>query len=199
MKYTINRSMNEFESFKHGLVASKLWLCEKLEKTIETNNILKPNIVILGCWDNLLSFIMLTRKPYLYNTIYAYDKDSNSIKNANQICDTWKYESPKVFNLCRDVDNLDFAGYNNTIFINCSIDQFENVIWYKTIPQNSIVCMQTTDILDIKPKWEINQRTKDIDELLIKYPINKLYYNGQKNIKYENLEYNRLMVIGRKG
>ena len=65
-------NLNKFdthESFYHGLVKSKLWLCEELETAIYRECLSKPSLHILGCWDNLLAFMLLTRKPEFYNKI----------------------------------------------------------------------------------------------------------------------------------
>lgn len=146
-----------------------------------------------------MSFMMVIRRPVFYKEFNSYDKDIEAVDVANKICDTWKYEYPKINNHCENVSLMDFSSTVNTVFINCSVDQFENVDWYKTIPTGSIVCLQTTDIVGDNLPWEINQQTKDIPELLSKYPMNDILFSGSKSIQYgDNLLYNRLMVIGYK-
>lgn len=190
---------NPYESFYHGLVLSKLWLCEELEKILDIEGIKKPTVNVLGGWHNLISFMMITRNPYRYQEFHSYDKDNESTNVANQICDTWKIEEPRVYNHTENVSLLDFSTCKNTVFINCSVDQFEDAKWFSTIPNGSIVCMQTTDIIDDNPKWEINQKTKDINELKQRYKLQTILYQNSKNIKYgDNLYYNRLMLIGYK-
>lgn len=187
---------NPYESFYHGLVTSKLWLCEELEKILDDT---KPAVTILGCWHNLMSFMMIIRKPNSYKEFNSYDKDPEAIEVAHKICDTWKVEEPKVYNHIANVSELDFSKSSNTIFINCSVDQFEDDKWYQTIPNGSLVCLQTTDIIADNPPWEINQKTRDIIDFIYKYPINDLLYSGSKRIKYgHELYYNRLMIIGYK-
>ena len=189
---------NPYESFYHGLVVSKLWLCEELEKILDNDNIVNPSVNVLGGWHNLMSFMMVIRKPKYYKVFNSYDKDLEANEIAYRICDAWRIEEPKIYNHTANVSELDFSNSQNTIFINCSVDQFESSDWYKTIPIGSLVCMQTTDICDENPPWEINQRTKNINELMERYPMTKILYQGIKNIKYPNLEYNRLMLIGYK-
>ena len=113
------------ESFYHGLIKSKLWLCEELETAIYRECISKPSLHILGCWDNLLAFMLLTRKPTFYYEVHGYDINPEAISNANKVCDMWKYESPKVYNHVQDVNNYDYSTCINSIFINCSIDQMD--------------------------------------------------------------------------
>jgi len=188
---------NPYESFYHGLVVSKLWLCEELEKIIDTHKVSNPSIAVLGGWHNLMSFMMVIRRPVFYKEFNSYDKDIEAVNVANKICDTWKYEYPKINNHCENVSLIDFSSNTNTVFINCSVDQFENTDWYRTIPTGSIVCLQTTDIVGDDLPWEINQQTKDIPELVSKYPMTNVLFSGSKGIQYgDNLLYNRLMVIG---
>lgn len=188
---------NPYESFYHGLVVSKLWLCEELEKIIDTHKVSNPSIAVLGGWHNLMSFMMVIRRPVFYKEFNSYDKDIEAVNVANKICDTWKYEYPKINNHCENVSLIDFSSNTNTVFINCSVDQFENTDWYRTIPAGSIVCLQTTDIVGDDLPWEINQQTKDIPELVSKYPMTNVLFSGSKGIQYgDNLLYNRLMVIG---
>ena len=75
--------MNNLESFYHGLVVSKLWLCEELERNC---NSYKPNIKILGSWHNLMAFMLIIRRPNGYSKIDGYDMDIDAINVANQIC-----------------------------------------------------------------------------------------------------------------
>ena len=187
---------NPYEAFYHGLVTSKIWLCEELEKELGDNI---PSVNILGGWHNLMSFIMLVRKPKSYKEINSYDKDPQATEVAYKICDTWRVEEPKVYNHTIDASELDFSTCTNTVFINCSVDQFNDDKWYKTIPNGSLVCLQTTDIIDDNPPWEINQKTRDITDFLYKYPVDDIIYTGSKRIKYgDNKYYNRLMIIGYK-
>lgn len=197
---TINITMtnNPYESFYHGLVVSKLWLCEILESVLDTEGIVKPSVNVLGGWHNLMSFMLVIRDAKRYRELNSYDKDQESTDVANRICDTWRIEEPRIRNHTIDVSLMDFSNTRNTVFINCSVDQFENTDWYQTIPKGSIVCMQTTDIVDENPPWEINQRTKDLPTLIERYPMTTIMYQGVKNIKYPNMEYNRLMLVGYK-
>ena len=65
--------MNPFESFSHGLIASKLWLCEKLENAIDNESIQSPVVNILASWDSLLAFMMTVRRPNFYQVFNNYD------------------------------------------------------------------------------------------------------------------------------
>ena len=190
------------ESFYHGLIKSKIWLCEELEFVMYGECLKKPSLYILGCWDNLIAFMLLTRKPEYYNVIHGYDINPEAIANANRVCDMWQYESPRVYNHIQDVNQYDFSNSDNEpVFINCSIDQMDSNKWFESIPKGSLVCIQTTNMTDPEFPWFIKQTTSCLNELIDRFNLDDLLYSGAKHIQY-NINshdgYKRYMIIGRK-
>jgi hypothetical protein len=198
MKITNSNNFDAHESFYHGLIKSKLWLCEELEIAIHNDCLSKPALHILGCWDNVLAFMLLTRKSELYNIVHGYDLNPEAINNADKVCDMWKYESPNVYNHVQDVNDYDYSIHTNSIFINCSIDQMDSNKWYDTVPNNSLVCIQTTDMTDPDFPWYIKQTTNSLDELIDRFKLSKLLYSGEKRMPYKESGFNRYMIIGYK-
>jgi hypothetical protein len=196
MKMTNSNKFDPHESFYHGLIKSKLWLCEELEIAMYNEFIKEPSLHILGCWDNLMAFMLLTRKPEFYNTVHGYDIDPEAINTANRVCDMWKYESPKVHNHIQDVNDYDFSKCDNSIFINCSIDQMDSNEWYDSVPDNSLVCIQTTNMVNPDFPWYIKQTTESLDALINKFNFTKLIYSGHKHIQFQKDGYKRFMIIG---
>ena len=194
----MENKFDTYESFYHGLVKSKIWLCEELEIAIYGKYLTKPTLHILGCWDNLLAFMLLTRKSDYYNVVYGYDINPDAINKADRICDMWKYDSPKVYNYVQDVNDYDYSKHTNSIFINCSIDQMDSNNWYNSVPKGSLVCIQTTNMKDPDFPWFIKQTTDSLDELVDRFKMGNLLYSGVKNIQYESYGYNRYMIIGTK-
>lgn len=189
--------MNIHESFSHSLVSSKLWLCEKLETAIDNENIKNPSINVLASWDNLLSFMLLTRRPKFYGVVNAYDIDNDSTKMADKITDYWKYDYPKVYNHTFDITLLNFSNTGNeSIFINCSVDQMDNTSWYNIIPDNRLVCFQSTDLPISNTPWDIKQSYNSIVEFTETYKVRRLLYGDSININYGHLNYKRHMMIG---
>ena len=194
----MENKFDTYESFYHGLVKSKIWLCEELEIAIYGKYLTKPTLHILGCWDNLLAFMLLTRKSDYYNVVYGYDINPDAINKADRICDMWKYDSPKVYNYVQDVNDYDYSKHTNSIFINCSIDQMDSNNWYNSVPKGSLVCIQTTNMKDPDFPWFIKQTTDSLDELVDRFKLSNLLYSGVKNIQYESYGYKRYMIIGNK-
>jgi hypothetical protein len=46
--------MINFDSFSHGQVKSKIWLCENLERLLPDN----AKVLTLGSWVNILGFMI---------------------------------------------------------------------------------------------------------------------------------------------
>jgi len=189
--------MSSYESFSHGLIASKLWLCEQLESALDNENIKNPTVNILASWDSLLAFMLLTRRPKFYGVVNAYDLDIDSTQNANKICDHWLYEYPKVYNHTKDINTLNF---NNTgtesIFINCSIDQIEGTEWYNNIPDERLICLQCTNLPIDTTEWDVKQSYADITAFTNTYKVRRLIYSDSILINYQHLQYRRYMMIG---
>ena len=189
--------MNTYESFSHSLVASKLWLCERLEQVLDNESIKNPAVNILASWDSLLAFMMLTRRPRFYGVVNTYDIDVESTDNANKLCDHWQFEYPKVYNHTRDINTLDFSNTGNeSIFINCSVDQLDNTSWYNIIPDNRLVCLQTTDLPTDTTEWNIKQSYADMSLFTETYSLRRLIYCDSININYGHLKFKRHMMIG---
>jgi hypothetical protein len=189
--------MNAHESFSHSLVASKLWLCEQLEQVLDNESMKNPAVNILASWDSLLAFMMLTRRPKLYGVVNAYDIDPVATENANKLCDYWQFEYPKVYNHTRDINTLDFSNTGNeSIFINCSVDQLNGTDWYNAIPNNRLVCLQTTDLPLNTTEWHIKQSYVDKALFSETYKVRRLIYCDSIDINYDHMKFKRHMMIG---
>lgn len=190
-------NFSTYESFKHGLIISKIWLCEELEKAVDANTVHKPTLHILAGWQNILTFMLLIRRPYFYHRVFSYDIDQTAIKHANEICDTWRFEEPRVENIHTDINSyIDFSIHENNIFINCSVDQIYSLQWYNNIPTKSLVCFQSTDICDPNYPWYIKTFSQNLVDFSHKFPLTETYFIGEKNITYGQWGYKRFMIIG---
>jgi hypothetical protein len=180
-----------FDSFSHGQVLSKLWLCEQLEPHLPTN----ARILILGSWHNVLSFMMLTRKPNSYQEILGIDIDSSASEVADKINDCWVYTN-KVKNITQDANSVDYTGFD--CVVNCSGEHFEDSSWFNNIPKGTMVCVQSTNIKDPGDPWFIKQPTPTFKDFLELYKVDDKLYADNKKIWYGTWGYNRYMLIGRK-
>ncbi len=185
-----------YESFRHGLIVSKLWLCEELENILDGHNIYQPDIHVLGSWSNILSFMMVVRRPNFYKSFTGYDIDPTAKDIADKVCNAWLFEKPNITNIVLNIDDIKYPIENTNVIINCSVDHLYNTNWFDNLPSNSIVCIQAVDINIPDEPWVIRQVTPSLDTLIKRYPMTALKFSGTKRIQYETWGYNRFMIIG---
>lgn len=179
-----------YESFRHGLITSKLWLCKHLEEYLPKD----AKVAVLGSWTNILSFMLLTRNSDQYKLIDGYDLDDEATKVANEICDTWKFELPKVTNITQDINEINLENYN--VVINTSVEHINKDDWFSNIKPNSLVCIQASDVNIQSSPWYINNPIVNLDHLKTKYKLQTELFADSKTINYGHWGYNRHMIIG---
>ena len=194
----------DFLSFSHGQIASKIWLCEELEKHCKQND----NIYILGGWHNILGFMLSVRKPNFFKKIHNIDMNSEFIKVADQICNAWIIElytgRSHIINTCADANEYELNNNSETdIVINCSVEHFNSNDWFNKLPSGTLVCIQSSDIKDKEiiescDTFVQNQPNGDLAIFLNRFPVSEYLYVGTKTFEYPKFGYNRFMMIGRK-
>ena len=182
----------DFDSFSHGQIVSKLWLCEQLEQYIDKNR----DITILGSWHNVLGFMLSIRKPGYYKNILGVDSDINVIEIADKITNAWSFGKNQIRNICENANDLEYS--NNDVIINCSAEHFESNQWFDNIPTGTLVCIQSSDVTDPESPWFIRQPSSTIDKFVERYPLSKTHYLDTLSIDYTTWGYKRFMIIGEK-
>lgn len=177
-----------FDSFSHGQIVSKIWLCEHLEPFLPEN----ATVAILGSWYNVLSFMMLTRKQDAYQYILGIDIDDSVSDIADKINNAWTFES-KVQNITGDARTYDYSNFD--IVINCSSEHMGSE-WFSQISTGTIVCIQTSNVIDTEYPWLVSNPSSSLHEFIEKYPLNQILFSGEKEITYPDWGYSRYMLIG---
>ena len=179
-------------SFSHGQTQSKLWLCETIEPFLPNNAV----VAILGCWYNMLGFMLLTRKRDMYQHILGIDINSEATRGADILCQGFMIGgNAQLRNVTADASTYHIQGHN--VVINCSTEHMSSE-WFDNIDPNALVCIQTTDVDNQENPWFITNPTKTLDEFTSKYPLKDVLYSGSKFFEYPDVSYYRHMVIGRK-
>ncbi len=183
----------DFTSFSHGQIQSKLWLCQFIESFIPANS----RIAILGSWYNVLGLTMLLRNPVKYQAITGFDIDQNAINYANKLCESFMIQpNVKLNNICADVNEIDLNGYD--VVINCSVEHMNSRKWFEKLIANTLVCIQSSNVVVSDEVWDIKDPTQNLDELKSKYPMTQYYFSSNKSFQYDSYGYQRFMLIGRK-
>lgn len=180
-----------FDSFSHGQIHSKIWLCEELEKYLPE----QASVTILGGWYNVLGFMLLCRNPNRFKQINSIDVDPSTLEIADKITNAWKFQPQIVNNTIADVNTIDLSD-SETAYINCSPEHFESTAWFDNLAKGSLVCIQSISITDPEYPWLIKQPNSTLEEFLNKYSITNTLYQGTKRIQYNDWGYDRFMIIG---
>lgn len=182
----------DFNAFSHGQLQSKLWLCDHIESYIPKG----ANVLIIGSWYNFLGMLLLSRQTH-YNLIKGIDIDKEAISIATKLCQGWMIQPDiKIYNEIADANTFDYNGYQ--VFINCSVEHIQGNEWYNRIPTGFLVCLQTTDVNNNDPLWDIKNPNSSLDEFTKKYPLTHTLFRGSRQFSYPNISYNRFMLIGLK-
>jgi ribosomal protein L11 methylase PrmA len=183
----------DFSAFSHGQIQSKQWLCEILEPYIPYGS----NILILGCWYNILGLMLLSRNPITHYFVRGIDIDPNAIEIANKICQAWMIEpNVKLSNSVNDANTFDYFGHN--VVINCSLEHMSSDDWFTRIPNGTLVCLQSSNVNITDPSWDIKNHINSMSMLTEKYPLSYYLFRNTKNFDYGTFSYERFMCIGLK-
>ncbi len=179
-------------SFSHGQTQSKLWLCETIEQYIPKDAV----VAIVGCWYNLLGFMLLTRNKSMYQHILGIDIDSEAIRGADILCQGYMLgKNSQIRNICGNADNYNLQGH--VVVINCSVEHMSDD-WYANVDPNALVCIQSSDVSKEEEPWLVTNPCSSLEELKERFHMSELFYEETKYFDYESSSYNRYMIIGRK-
>jgi hypothetical protein len=174
-----------YDSFSHGQIKSKLWLCEKLEPYIANKK-----IVVLGGWYNIIAFMLLSRGNHI-EKITSIDVDTSVAPIANKINDLWVIEGI-VENITGNANNI---PVQHDVIINCSSEHMD-IDWFDQIRPGTIVCIQSSNIIDPNDPWFIKTASPDIESFKQKYNLSKTLFCDTLRIQYDSWGYDRYMIIG---
>ena len=184
----------DFLSFSHGQMHSKIWLCELLEPY------LKPdfNILILGCWHNVMGMILMIRNPHINLKIRGIDIDSEAIDVADKLTEAWRFEELNPFkNELADANTYNYDPYD--MIINCSVEHMNSNIWFDNIPKGKLVCLQSMSLGIVNdPIYKIKNPNTTLDTFSNKFKLDDVRYLGSKDFNYAINPYSRYCMIGYK-
>jgi hypothetical protein len=170
-------------SFTDDLVTSKVWLLHELSKISDSFS----TIYVLGSWYGNTAILLELLKIIDYDTIINVETDKKFLSGSKKILDI--LSAHKVQYMLKDANTLDYRQLGeNGVVINTSLTDMKGTDWFNNIPDGTLVVMQARD----NDPGEKFTSPKDIVK---KFPVHVLY-QGSKNLKDPETEYNRFMVIG---
>lgn len=173
-------------SFTHDLTKSKVWLIQELAK-------IKPSITtvyILGSWYGNLSLYMTLDPAVKVRKFINVETDQGMLDQSKRMLK--HIGAHNVEYMFKDANDLDYRqlGQDGAV-INCSLTDMDGTEWFENIPDGTLVVMQARDH---DPGYQFHST----DDILSKFPLSQVLYQGSLNLKDPETEYRRFMVIGRK-
>lgn len=173
-------------SFTHDLTKSKVWLIRELAKIQER----VTTAYILGSWFGNLSLYMKLHPAVKTERIINVEKDPKFLKQSKKMLD--HIGAACVDHMQRDANDLDYRNVDDdSVVINTSLTDMPGRAWFDNIPPGTLVALQARDH---DPGHQFHS-TKDI---LAKFPLQKVLYQGSLDLEDPETPYKRFMVIGKK-
>lgn len=183
--YTINK-----DAFSNGQIDSKLWLCRELEALALTN---KQKIWILGGWQGVAAFLLLSRDRLPIKHIRSFDIDPECESIADVINENWVYKEWTFKAFTKDANLLEYnTDERPNIVINTSCEHFDSMDWFNNIPYGTLIALQSNNLQHDEDTNSID----NVNEMVLKYQLTDLLFKGELKFEYVDKQFSRFMIIG---
>lgn len=175
------------ESFWKGQIKSKIWLIERLQEYC-TEEPYYHQIVIHGGWNGVLSSLLFN-SDILIKNITSVDIDSS----CEEIAYTMNKQQEIQGKFTAITEDMCMHRYSADIVINTSCEHISDIqleAWYKNIPANAIIVMQSNNYFDLEEHINCVNSSKELAE--------KVDFVWHNTYELELSKYTRYMVIGQK-
>ena len=184
----ISKCMFDKDAFSNGQIASKIWLCQELER-LEWDSELTH---IYAGWHGLTAFLLLSREKFRVNRIESYDIDPRCESIADAINENWVFNNWQFKAYTADCNQMS-AGEADLV-INTAVEHFDSMQWFDNIPNGTAVILQGNNM----PHDQHVVNFDSLDSFVNTFKLHKVIYKGSKEFIYPNLKFTRYMVIGLK-
>lgn len=187
----------DIDSFSDGQIQSKIWLCEELETVVETHPKVFSDplkISVLAGWSGILPFLLFARGRLNIHRIDLFDVSFIATSTSKIINDSWKYQK-RFFSHTMDINKINFNIVDSNIWINTSVEHFDDDSWWKTIPSGSVVILQGNNMNHEEHVRKFHS-PEDLKDMFA--PWSEVYYLGGLDFDYEALAFTRYMIIAKK-
>lgn len=177
------------DSFTHGQIRSKLWLCKELEKLNWSSKV----TWIYGGWYGLAAFLLLSRSNFKVEQIRSYDIDPTCKPIAEMINNNWVCQS-EVFRAHTLDCNLLHPAETDLI-INTATEHFPSMEWWDKIPSGKRVVLQGNNMVHEGEEVTIST---SLDDFKNRFPLAEYDFTGTLDFDYNTWGFTRYMLIGTK-
>lgn len=188
----------DIDSFSDGQIRSKIWLCEKLEEVALNNpdefSAEPLRISVLAGWSGMLPFLMFARGQLNIERVDLFDSNFVATSTSKIVNDSWKFQK-RFFSHTMNINKGNFNTVNSNLWINTSVEHFDDDSWWKTIPSGSHVILQGNNMNHDEHVRKFHS-PKDLQDMFA--PWSDVYFLGGLDFEYNPLKFTRYMIIGTK-
>ena len=171
-------------SYTPDLIASKLWLLTELARIAPTVG----TIYALGSWYGNLAVINRLDPVIKYRKLINVETDPKFLQASERIHDHLGIGNNEY--MLKDANTLDYRQLGDSgCVVNCSLTDMPGRDWFKNIPVGTLVVMQARD-------HDPNRQFHSTEDILKRFPLSKVIYQGERNLQDPETKYTRYMVIG---
>lgn len=173
------------DSFSHGQITSKIWLCEELEKLQWSSDITH----IYGGWYAMTAFLLFSRGNFKVNYIESFDLDPECESIARMINDNWVIQK-KFQAYTKDCSKI--VEGNRDLIINTATEHFPTLDWFHNIPTGTRLVLQGNNMLHD----DHFVYSESLESFKKTYPLSSIEYEGTRDFDYIEWGFTRYMIIG---
>ena len=171
-------------SFTHDLTKSKVWLIQELAKITER----VETAYILGAWFGNLSLYMKLMPAVKASKIINVETNPKFLKQSQKMLD--HIGAAAVEHMQQDANDIDYRQLgDNGVVINTSLTDMPGRAWFDNIPTGTLVVLQARD-------HDPGHQFHSTQDILDKFPMSEVLYQGQLELQDPETKYTRYMVIG---
>lgn len=171
-------------SFTPDLLASKLWLLTNLARIAPSLG----TIYVLGSWYGNLAVINQLDPTIEYKKLINVETDQTFLQDSKRIHDYLDIDNNEY--MLKDSNNLDYRQLGSDgVVINTSLTDMQGQEWFDNIPAGILVVLQGRD-------HDPGNEYHSTQEIIDRFPLTEVLYEGELDLKDPETEYTRYMVIG---
>lgn len=176
------------DSFAHGPIESKIWLCHELARLGLGAT---RNIYILGAWSGTMPFLFYVLRPMGYERMVLVDVNTDYLQQAQTICNAIDTNGQLVL-LNQDANTINYDLAAKNLVINTSVDNILGRGWWQNIPHGAVVALQARTG-DHRDRVVVYETLESFDK---DYPMSQSLGLWSKSFTYPDNSYTRFMKIG---
>ena len=171
-------------SFTPDLIKSKVWLLTELAHIAPSVG----TIYVLGSWYGNLGVLLALDPVIKYKKLINVETNKKFLQASERIQDHVGIDNAEY--MLKNANKLDYRQLgSNGVVINTSLTDMPGQDWFDSIPEGTLVVLQSRD-------HDPGNAAHSTQDIIDRYPLSEIIYDGQLELKDPETAYTRYMVIG---